>query len=119
MNVRIFIRSSGRSPFLEHVERTSEKRELAAMAAIIQACKEAKGRLPYPLSEHIEGKILALRSRVGNHRIYYLIDGGNIVLLDGYRKKQRRIERRVLDNIRNHAREYFTHKRFVAYLGDS
>lgn len=118
MKARLFIRSSGRSPLLEHIERTSEKRELAAMRAIIQACMEADGRLPYPLAEHIEGKILALRSRIGNHRIYYLIDDGKIILLDGYKKKQRRIERRVLDNIQNHAREYLTSKQSIAYIGE-
>lgn len=115
MKARLFLRRSGRSPLIEHFVRTTEKRELAAMRASIRACLDADGRLPYPLAEHIEGKILALRPRVGNHRIYYLLDKGNIILLDGYQKKQRRIERRILENVRNHAREYLTTRRSCEY----
>lgn len=115
MKARLFLRRSGRSPLIEHFEQTMEKRELAAMRASIRACMDANGRLPYPLAEHIEGKILALRSRVGNHRIYYLLDQETIILLDGYKKKQRRIERRILENIRNHAREYLTTRRSCDY----
>lgn len=116
MKAYLFLKSNGRSPLIEHFEATSDKLELASMRSAIVRLVTREGRLPYPYAERIDGKICALRTVQGNQSIYYFREADTIILLDGYKKKSQRIDRRMLQNIRNHYQEYLRTQHRAIYI---
>lgn len=79
MKAFYFLKQNGRSPLIEHFETVNNKKEFTRLQSAMERLMENEGRLPYSFSEHIEGKILALRSYQGNQRVYYCLDQGVII----------------------------------------
>src|SRR5437870_4023284 len=116
MTVRVFyfLRQNGRSPVEEYIVNISDLRQTAAIQATIEKLVEYHGRLQRPYAAHIEGKIWELRTRFGNRVFYFIHEGNDIILLDGYTKKRDRIEPRILRRVMSHYQEYqMTHKRKI------
>lgn len=103
--VYFYLRQNGRAPVQDYVHSIADHRHVAAIQKTIERLALYNGRLPYPIVKHVEGKIWELRTRFGG-RIFFCFDGPDIILLDGYTKKQDRIERSILERTRNIHRDY-------------
>ena len=107
ISVYYFVRENGDVPVEEYLNTLkSDLRQIAAIQAVIEKLVACNGRLPRPHAAHVEGKIWELRTRFGNRIFYFIHDGPTIILLDGYTKKQDRIETRILEQVRQLYEEY-------------
>lgn len=104
------MRENGRSPFEEYLKSMNDLRQVAAIDKAIERLIQMNGRLSAPITKHVEGKIWEIRTRFGNRVFYFIQDGADIILLDGYAKKRDRIEVRVLERVRNLYQEYMLMK---------
>lgn len=100
-----FVRGNGRAPVEEYLTVVSDDRQLAAIYQTILRLQQWGWQLPEPIAKHVDGKIWELRTRFGN-RIFYALDGHDIILLDGHTKKRDRLERYVLERVRDHYQTY-------------
>lgn len=110
-----FLKQNGRSPVEDYIRKIRELRQIASIQSAIEKLMKSDGRLPRPHAAHVEGKIWELRTRFGNRVFYFIQQGSDIILLDGYTKKRDRIEPRVLARVRNLYAEYLLTKKRKLY----
>ncbi len=110
-----FIKQNGRSPVEAYLKTLNDLRQIASIQAVIERLIQAGGRLPRPIAAQVKGKIWELRTRFGNRVFYFIQEGSEIILLDGYTKKRDRIELRVLNRITNLYAEYMLTRNRKAY----
>ena len=99
-SVRAFVRDSGECPyndFLEEVKTSGVKTErILALVNLLPEYGFDLARNDY--IDHVEDKIWELKP--GPFRIFFFEDRNSFVLLNGYRKKSRKIPRGHLDEAR-------------------
>ena len=117
MPIRVFyfLRQNNRSPVEEYLVTINDRRQIAAIQAVIEKLVENNGRLPRPNAAHVDGKIWELRTRFGNRIFYCIQDGADIILLGGCTKKRDQIETRVLERMKNLYEEYLWEKKRKLY----
>ena len=115
MRAYFMLRQNGRAPLEDYLKKIKDKRQNAAIEAAIETLIESNGRIPRPLTAHVTGKIWELRTRLGNRVFYFIQQGNDIILLDGYTKKRNRIEKRMLTRIVNLYEEYLITKNKKLY----
>ena len=101
---------------MEYIVSIDNDLQRRYLETIMARLISSQARLPYPFAEYIEDKIWALRSYKGNHRMYYCLDEGRIILLDGYQKKSMKIDRRVLRRVGSYYIEFYNTKNIIEYL---
>jgi len=111
----LFVRENGRSPLEEYLGSINSTKELAYVKATIDKLISYNGILPMPYAKKVRGKIWELRSPFGNRVFYFIQQGNEIILLDGYTKKRDRIEPRVLQRVSNEYQEYLITRRRKPY----
>ena len=104
-----YLKSSGRSPLEEYLEKIKDDRTLVAINVLIERLIDSKCQLSNNFIKPVTGKIYELRlvQKINQRRIFYFIfKNGKIILLDGYTKKSNKIPKNILKRVQNYYYDY-------------
>ncbi len=108
MKLEFFVRPNGKCPTREFLESIQE-RDLSKVTAWLKLLKERGHSLIYPYSSNASRKIKYLRIRKGSmvFRIFYFFDENTIVTVNGYVKKEDKLDKVEIERAERLRKEYF------------
>lgn len=115
-----YISQSGQCPLENYLETIKDKPTLAKLYRLICRLIDTNCRLPSEFIKHVTGKIYELRLRTNKtqHRIFYFTDRGEqIILLDGYAKKTKKIPKHIIEKNLNHYKNYLINHNAKPFVG--
>lgn len=104
--------STGVCPVSDFLDMTDVKLR-AKILWTIQLAKEFGNRLPEPYSKSLEDGIFELRTKVGSdisRVLYFFLDGGKIILTNGFIKKTQKTPRCEIDLAKRYRSDYIKRK---------
>ena len=105
----IFFEKGGDCPVAEFLSSIEDTKLLEKTLRSIYELAMVGNKARMPLSRHIDGGIFELRSKQGSNitRIFYFfIFGNNIIMTNGYVKKDQNLEKSELKKAKRYMKEY-------------
>lgn len=107
-----FTLESGRKPIFENFDEIKDEKLRSKILKDLMRLSLLRRDLKPPYCKYLNEKIIELRTEQGGNinRIFYIFDGDKIILLNGYMKKQQKLDRREFDTALKYKKSYFKRK---------